>query len=468
MRSIINAVFVCALTFISTANAQVSSSDELDRRTLERRAVEAAIWGMPIVSLDAMRQAFFRDAGAKYGDIVYLSQPSDWKFLLTTPNNSTRYVYFSFNTQIDGPVVLEVPAAVGAGLFGTMLDAWQVPLADVGPAGEDLGKGGKYLLLPPGFKGDVPPGYFPVHSETYNGYAVFRAVSQSSSEVDVANAIALVKQLKLYPLSKAANPPATRFVDMFGKVFDGIVRYDESFYASLAKMVNEEPVLPRDKEMLGMLRTLGIEKGKEFKPDDATQAVLRQAINEAHAWFMRRLVTYGERYWPDRNWDVPVPSVAPKTAFTWEAADYFDVDARGIGFFSFCAPPKKLGAATFYVGTFKDRDGELLRGDTTYRLNVPANVPAKQFWAVTVYGHEDAAFIRNSARSSIDSYDQKVKKNPDGSVDIYFGPTPPAGQEANWIPTPAGKGWFPFFRFYGPDKPLFDKTWKLPDIEKLK
>jgi len=168
------------------------------------------------------------------GDIVYLSQPSDWKVLVTTPNNSMRYVYSNFNTQPEGPVVLEVPAAVGAGVFGSMVEAWQVPLADVGPEGEDQGKGGKYLLPPPDFKGDVPASYFAVRSQTYNGYALLRAISQSSSEADVAKAIALVKQVRLYPLSKAANPPPTRFVDVFGVVFDGIVRYDESFYASLA------------------------------------------------------------------------------------------------------------------------------------------------------------------------------------------------------------------------------------------
>jgi len=123
-------------------NAQTFSSEELHRRTLERRAVEAAIWGMPIVSVHAMREAFFRDAKAKYNDIVFWSKPSDWQNQTTTPNASARYVYFNFNTQPDGPVVLEVPAAVGAGLFGTLLDAWQVPLVDVGPAGEDRGSGG--------------------------------------------------------------------------------------------------------------------------------------------------------------------------------------------------------------------------------------------------------------------------------------------------------------------------------------
>src|SRR5271163_3346474 len=115
-------------------DSQRFDAKELAKRTLQRRAVEAVIWGMPIVSVDAMRQAFFRDAGAKYGDIIYFSKPSDWKFQFTTPNASTRYVYFNFNLK-NGPVVLEVPPTVGAGLFGSLLDAWQKPLADVGPEG---------------------------------------------------------------------------------------------------------------------------------------------------------------------------------------------------------------------------------------------------------------------------------------------------------------------------------------------
>ena len=385
----------------------------------------------------------------------------------SSSNNSTRYVYLNFNTT-GGPVVAEISAASGADLFGTFLDAWQVPLTDIGRTGEDRGKGGKYLLLPPDFKGDMPAGYISVRSQTYNGYAIFRAISKSSSAEDVAAAIALIKQMRLYPLAQAANPPQSRLIDMRGKVFDGIVRFDEGFYASLAKMVNEEPVQPRDLQMMGVLRTLGIEKGKEFKPDATTQAALKQAIRESHAWFIARLTHYGERYWPDRDWEVPVPPIGGQSGFTWEAANYFDVDSRGIGFFSFCAPPKKLGAATFYLSTFKDTDGQLLSGDKTYRLRVPPNPPVNQFWAVTVYSLDEAAFIREASRNSIDSYDQKVRKNADGSVDVNFGPTPPAGQESNWISTAPGKGWFPFFRFYGPEKPLFEKTWKLPDIEKVK
>jgi hypothetical protein len=161
---------------------------------------------MPIVSVNAMRQAYFRDAKASYNDMVFWSKPSDWKNQTTTPNASARYVYFNFNTK-DGPVVLEIPPAVEAGLFGTLLDAWQVPLADVGPEGEDQGKGGKYLLLPPDFRGEPPAGYIVVRAQTYNGYALFRAIPKSSSEVDVSNAIALVKKLRLYPLANLIVRP---------------------------------------------------------------------------------------------------------------------------------------------------------------------------------------------------------------------------------------------------------------------
>ena len=275
-------------------------------RTIERRAIEAAIWGMPIVSVDAMRQAYFRDAGAQYNDVVFFSQPSDWKFLVTTPNASTRYVYIHFNTQVEGPVVVEIPAAVGAGLFGSILDAWQVPLADVGPAGEDQGKGGKYLLLPPDHTAEVPTEYIPVYSKTYNNYALFRAISETSGAEDVAKALGLVKKVRIYPLAQAANPPEQRYLDMYGKVFDGIVRFDESFYASLARMMHEEPVQPRDVAMMNLLRSIGIQSGREFQPNDATREVLRDAAKEAHLWFMERLTTYGDRYWPDDTVEVIV------------------------------------------------------------------------------------------------------------------------------------------------------------------
>jgi hypothetical protein len=443
------------------------NSAELTKRMLERRAIDAAIWGMPIVSFDVMRQGFFRDAKAHYGDIMYWSRFSTWKNQTPTPATSTRYVIFFTNTK-DGPVVVDVPPVGDTALVGTLLDAWQVPLVDVGNTGEDLGNGGKYLLLPPRYKGETPRGYIAVPSNTYNGLVAMRVISKTEQADDVRAAIGYLKQIKTYPLAAASSPPEQRYIDMADTLWDGIVHFDESLYKSLARMVNEELSQARDLEMLGLLRPLGIEKGKRFKPDAATRVVLEQASHEVHAWFMERQVNYGQRFWPDRKWGTPAPLIASETEFKWEAADYFDVDARGIGFFSFYAPPAKLGASTFYLETFLDAKGQRLRGENTYRLHVPANVPAKQFWAFTVYDDETSSFIRKSARAGLDSYGEQMKRNPDGSVDLYTGPKPPKGQEANWIPTVAGKGWFPLFRFNGPDEPLFQKTWKLPDITKIK
>ncbi len=331
------AVFVAGTATIPRSFAQ-SSSREDHRRTLEQRAITAAIWGMPIVSVNAMRQAFFRDAKANYNDIVFWSKPSDWKNQTTTPNQTTLYVYFNFNTK-EGPVVVDIPPALEAGLFGSLLDAWQVPLADIGPQGEDQGKGGKYLLLPPDFKGVAPAGFIIVRPQTYNGYALFRAIPKSSSEADVSNTIALVKKMRLYPLVKDASPPEQRFVDMSGNLFDGIVRFDEGFYASLAQMINEEPVLTRDRAMMGLLLPLGIEKGKEFKPDAATQRILATSARDAHTWLMNAQLTYITPFWPDSNWACrgrpspsrrPFHSSGPTTSTSMHAASSTSASMRGL------------------------------------------------------------------------------------------------------------------------------------------
>jgi hypothetical protein len=367
-------------------------SKDLTQRTVERRAVEAAIWGMPLVSVDAMRQAYFRDAGAKYNDIIYFSKPADWKFQFTTPNASTHYVYFNFNLK-DGPVVLDIPPAVGAGLFGSVMDAWEVPLTDVGAVGFDKGKGGKYLLLPPSYKQAAPAGYFPVQFQTVNGYALLRAIPAGSTAEDQVKAIDLVKKIRLYLAAQEDNPPQQKYIDVSGKLIDGVVAFDESFYQRLAKMVNEEPVLTRDLVAMGQLRSIGIEKGKEFKPDDATKTILKNAAQEAHEGFMAAAVG-GEPWWPGTQWKLS-ETVGMTTGFSFLTDDALYIDNRGMIFFLAFAVPKKLGGATFYVVGGHDSQGQALAGEKTYRLHVPPNVPAKQYWAVTVYDLDTACLIRD-------------------------------------------------------------------------
>jgi hypothetical protein len=462
-RSMLSAFIL--ISALSSTQAQNYSADDLARRTVERRAVEAAIWGMPLVNTDAMRQAYFRDVGAKYNDICYFSKPQDWKFQVTTPNASTNYVYFNFNLK-DGPVVVEIPAAVDAGLLGSMVDAWDEPMADIGPAGEDQGKGGRYLLLPPDYKGDAPAGFFPLRYPTYNGYALYRAIRNGTTDADAAAALALVKKLRVYPLAQAANPPEQRFIDIYGKTFDGIANFDERFFESFNRMVQEEPVRQGDMVMMGMLKSIGIEKGKDFKPDAATQSILRSGAQEAQANFIGMLTSYSQPWWPDRKWSPPDPK-GVKTGFTYQTADALDVDARGFANFAAFAMPKKTGTSLVYLFTFRDSRGERLRGERTYTVRIPANVPAKQYWSMIVYAVDTAALIREAPVVTLDSYNQAMQRNADGSVDIYFGPKPPAGKEANWIYTAAGSAFFPAMRFYDPDKPLFDRTWKLPDLEQI-
>jgi hypothetical protein len=362
--------------------------------------------------------------------------------------------------------VIDFPAAVGAGLFGSIMDAWQVPLTDVGPEGEDEGKGGKYLLLPPDFKGESPAGYIPLRFATNNGYAAFRAIPKTRSEEDTAKALALVKQLRLYPFAQTASPPAQRHIDITGKLFEGIATMDDTFFDSLAKMVNEEPVQTRDLVAMGQLRSLGIEKGKAFKPDAQTRAILKKAAAEAHAGFMDA-ATRITPYWPSAKWgSAPYLATGVSTGFTFQTGDLLNADNRGALFFFACAVPKELGAATMYLVAAKDATGAALEGAKSYRLNVPPNVPAKQFWAVTVYDLETAAFIRESPKVEINSY-QDLQKNADGSVDVFFGPTAPAGKESNWIHTAPGKTWVAAFRFYGPEPAIKDKTWIMGDIEPI-
>jgi hypothetical protein len=221
-------------------------------------------------------------------------------------------------------------------------------------------------------------------------------------------------------------------------------------------------------KIVDLLLPLSIEKGKDFKPDAGTVAQLNSVAAQAHAWLLAQVPTFVIDWWPNSQWKLPSSPIGPKTGFNWTVANYFDVDSRGIAFSTFFVAPAKLGAGSFYLGANFDSSGQPLRGENTYRLHVPANVPVSQFWAVTVYNSETSALFLNQTRPTLDSLDKEMRKNADGSVDIYFGPKAPDGQESNWLQTPAEKSWFPSFRFYGPQKPLFDKSWKMPDIEMVK
>ncbi|HEV2566565.1 MAG TPA: DUF1254 domain-containing protein [Microvirga sp.] len=461
-----------ALTLIglsTTAQGQPSwTPSELTARAIERRAVEAAIWGMPLVNVDAMKQAYFR-AGAKYNDVIFWSNPNTWMNQTTTPNHSTSYVMFFLNLK-DGPVVVDIPAATEQALYGTLINAWNEPQINVGNTGEDKGKGAKYLILPPGYKGAVPQGYVAVPSTTNTFYSLLRIIIKTQGAEDVRKGIEYLHTLKVYPLANAASPPANKFIDVADKPFEAVPIYDASFYDSLARMVSEENVQDRDLAIMGQLYSLNIGKGLTFNPDPATRTILGRAVDEAHQWMMEGYATNGTPTWPQagRAWrfllEIPL---AEGTRVTFlEPGKDLRVDVRSYAWFAMFGPvvppPPQL-----YVKTYETDKHERLNGSGTYRLRVPANVPTNQFWAVDVYDAETGAFIRESPVVGLDSYRQDLRKNADGTVDVYFASKTPAGQEANWILTRDGKPFFVMFRVYGPKKEAVDGSWMLNDIEEV-
>jgi hypothetical protein len=470
-----NATFGTLLLLLTMALVHVASAatpetkrsaTELADRTVERRAVEAVFWGMPAVNFELMLQAFQKLNGTS-NQIAYWSRPVDWKNQTLTPNPDTIYLMPFYDVR-NGPMVLEIPSADNGSITGSIDDSWQNALVDVGPAGADKGSGGKYLIVSPDFKDTIPEGYTPVRSDTYRGYALLRSNLKSGSDDDIAKAVEYGKRIRFYPLNSDSGQ--TTFVDAYGQMFDATIPYDTRFFVALNRFVQAEPWLTRDKVMIGMLDSIGIQQGKTFAPDAKTSKIFDSAAREARASLD---VQYEKVFVPPFNagshWALPAsPEVAEGMPSFFAKPDSYPVDARAVTYSMAYFSAKQIGTGQFYLMTIKDSDGKWLEGREAYRLNVPANAPVKLYWSATVYDGVTHALIRNSRWSSRSSNTPGLQKNADGSVDVYFAPVVPSGKESNWIPTNPSGRFEVLFRLYGPEKPFFDKIWKLPDIESLK
>ena len=453
---------------VNSASAQTKKSEPIywEYEMAYQRGVQSVVWAVPAVSMINFRRAYFGLEGG-FNTIYYLStEPTALQEALTA-NNQTPYTSINMTTR-DGPVVLEVPPASDrTAIFGSAVNIWQEPLVDIGPAGADAGKGGRYLFLPPGYDGETPEGYIVVPMKTYNIFAALRNIPLGDATFEEAANYS--RQIKAYPLSEANNSPEGEYVDISGKRLPTLPTFDLSFFSDIAQVIEEEPLLERDKVMGGFLASIGIEKGRPFEPMGKVKTALEDAISVAHEYLEYLFETPGyslERYWPDRNWlGVRRPS---EDGFVFDAGDILLLDERASLFHWATFFPKELGAASAYLIGQRDGDGKLMVGDGLYRLRVPADVPAKDFWSLIAYGKETKAFIySDEERAGLSSYDRpSMQTNDDGSVDIYIGQSAPEGLESNWIPT-AGNDFFVLFRFYGPEDAYFDKSFVLPDIERL-
>jgi hypothetical protein len=372
-----------------------------------------------------------------------------------------------FDTKT-GPVVLEVPPA-DDGLFnGSVMNRWQAAIEDIGPGGLDKGKGGKYLVLPPSHNGKgVPEGYIPMPSDTVQGYALVRSVLKQGGDAGVAQAVAYAKRMKLYPLSQASSPPATAYLDASEVVFDSTIPYDMRFFESLNRMVQAEPWLERDKAMIDPLKTIGIERGKPFDPDTTTQQVLLEALQVAKL-YLESIYESLPPFYPGGRWFFPISEeLAGNVKSRFHTADSYATDNRGLAYSIAFFSGMHVGEAQYYLMSIVDKQGQAFDGKSLYRLRVPGKAPVTQYWSMTVYDRASHAFIRDAQWVGRSSQTPGLEWNEDGSADIYFGSQPPKGKESNWIPAnPAGR-FEVLARFYGPQKSLFDKSWRLPDIEKI-
>ena len=230
--------------------------------------------------------------------------------------------------------------------------------------------------------------------------------------------------------------------------------------------------------MVSLLKDLGIEKGKPFKPNDRQQKAMYEGLLLAYASMQKYFVTPGKcmkHLWKDESgrpksqwlvWDFAPGQ--PEAGFPYETEESVLIDDRAGGsYFWITYLPKYLGGGTFYLTGLRDSNGDMYDPQATYKLNVPKDTPAKDFWSVIVYSMETKSFVRDVPRVGLSSRNaDTMHANEDGSYDVYFGPKAPKGKESNWIPT--GEDFFLLFRLYGPESKDFYKSWMLGDLEKVK
>ena len=444
-----------------TADAVKKLNDAL----VYNRAIEVYLDQMHAVSWYNVWKGVAAAGSGTPNQMVIWETLMDAQTLLLTGNTETVYGLASFDLKRDGPVIVEVPPM----MLGGINDMWQNEIAGIGPPGIDKGKGGKFLLLPPGYSGTVPKGYIVLKCPTFE---VSLGVRGFQEEGKTDKAVALMKTTKIYPLSKAANAPPMVFVNGSGKEVSTVFADNFSFFEDLAALIAEEPVDRTTSNEKFLLASIGIEKGKPFNPDADRKALLAEAAKTASA--MARVNSFASSdsariVYNDRHWEWAFIGGSA----TWDSQGYVNTDRRaGFAYIAIGMSPamvlKIVGGGSQYLWTPRDSKGKFLDGAKNYRLHIPANIPVKNFWSVVVYDAQSRSILRNGEPFPSVSQYTGPTRNADSSIDVYFGPTAPTGKEKNWIKTVPGKGWFVLVRFYGPLEPFFDKSWKPSDIEEVK
>ena len=426
-----------------------------------QRAVQAYIWALPLVSFAEWQDQHRTVFGVSETDMVVYESFRD-KLGILTANSTTPYILGLHDLARTGPLVIDLPAGETAGGVG---DFWQRSVGDYGQGGPDRGQGGRYLLLGPGQDDPQSTGYHVLRSSTNSVFNGFRILS-----TDPAAGAALLAQYRLYPYAQRNQPPPTRLIRPEGRAWSGTQPRGIAFWKRLAAVLEAEPVQERDRFFMAMLRPLGIRKGEPFQPDARQSALLEQGalLGEATARVMDVEKRFpGAVFWEGRRWHWLMLFNVNQRQDGYDA-----LDERATWFYEAVGAAESMairqpGPGQVYLGVNKDAAGDWLDGGRHYRLRIPANVPARQFWSVTAYDLETRCFIDTPHERADRGSRNTLVKNADGSIDLSFGPRAPSGQDSNWVPTAEGRGWFAYFRLYYPEAAFFAKNWVLPDLERV-
>jgi len=451
------------------------------------RGVEVFLNGIPATSVATLIKGM-RDLGVTdYNNVLIMDHLLDSTPLFLTGNTDTVYTTAAFDLGKEGPMIIEIPAKCGP---GTLNDAYFRFVTDMGVPGPDKGEGGKYLILPPDYKGELNPPeggmeaevevagkkekVFVSKSTSYVNWLVLRGFLVDGKPDYSANMFRT--GLKIYPLAKAENPPKMTFLSTKGLEFNTIHANNYEFYEELNEIIQREPISVWDPELLGLFSAIGIQKGKEFKPDERMKKILAEAAAVGNA--TARAISFRSRLdgaylYEGKGWY----SIFVGGDYKWlrdGGEGGRNLDARTNYFYQATVNTpamvlKMVGKGSQYAGNAVDKEGNYLDGGKNYKLTIPANVPAKDFWSVVVYDPQTRSELQTSQPfPSKNNKRDKLQVNKDGSVDLYFGPKPPKGKESNWTETVPGKAWFVLLRLYGPLDPWFDKTWEPGEFELIK